>query len=204
MGYGACRSAWNGGQKTVAPPQSMGGATEARACFYGRVHAPGRHASADGGNPWRGGGSAFRPVVVLTPIPGASLRRDTGLLGSDRLRVRGRQGPADSVSVTSGRVASSIAGPWAGARLNRRGLTPVALMRRARNPLVTPQVMGTPGLISRWGLKTTATVGAAFRGFIPVPRANRIRPDRIWGGYRLLRRSQRVIEWERAVTGPCA
>jgi hypothetical protein len=71
----------------------MGGATEARACFYGRVHAPGRHASADGGNPWRGGGSAFRPVVVLTPIPGASLRRDTGLLGSDRLRVRGRQGP---------------------------------------------------------------------------------------------------------------
>ena len=64
--------------------------------------------------------------------------------------------------------------------------------------------MGTPGLISRWGLKTTATVGAAFRGFIPVPRANRIRPDRIWGGYRLALRSQRVIEWQCTVTRVCA
>ena len=93
--------------------------------------------------------------------------------------------------------------PRGGARLSKRdrGSARVDALPKYR---CSPQVMGTPGLISRWGLKTTATVGAVFRGFIPIPRANRIRPFRIWGGYRLYRRSQRVIEWQRAVTRPCA
>jgi hypothetical protein len=117
----------------------------------------------------------------------------------------GDRGPTDFVSVTSGRVASWMAVPLARGEAEQSGRFGVRVDAKWPEILLSsPQVMGTPGLISRWGLKTTATVGAAFRGFIPIPRANRIRPARIWGGYRLSRRSQRVIEWQCGVTRVCA
>jgi hypothetical protein len=92
---------------------------------------------------------------------------------TDRVFV-GDRAPADFVSVTSGRVACSSSyaprvgrGPAAGVR--RVGLG------RLTHPeilLTRPQVMGTPGLVSRCGLKTTATVEAVFRRLIPTPRAS--------------------------------
>jgi len=137
--------------------------------------------------------------------PRRVLRRDTGLLGSDQWRVRGRQGP-DRLRVGYGWACRVFVErrPTSGARLSQRDDQVIGECSRLARPLHSPQVMGTPGLISRCGLKTTATVGAAFRGFIPTPRANRIRLDRMGGRYRLARRSQLLIVRRAADSRACA
>jgi hypothetical protein len=116
------------------------------------------------------------PLVILTPVPGASCGGIRDCSGpTDRVFV-GDRGPSDSVSATSGRVAcSSSDAPTSGARLNQRGDAVSVVDAGAACSLETPQVMGIPGLISRCGLETTATVGAAFRGFMPTPRTTWIR-----------------------------
>ena len=199
MGYGARR---HDGNENGRPATIPGRGDRSSGLFFGRVHAPGRHVSADGGNPWRGGGSAFRPVVIHDTYP---RRVPAAGYGSARVRSITCSWATSPGRLRVGNVwACRVFGlrlPRGGARLSKRdrGSARVDALPKYR---CSPQVMGTPGLISRWGLKTTATVGAVFRGFIPIPRANRIRPVRIWGGYRLYRRSQRVIEWQRAVTRP--
>ena len=120
----------------------------------------------------------------------------SGATGPNRLRV-GEMGacrvfrvavPRASGVRLSGRVGQAVVG-----ELGRPAILPAR-----------PQVMGTPGLVSECGLKTTATVWAVFRGFIPFPREDRIQPVRLGGNYRLERRCQRVIQWQWAVTRPSA